>query len=149
MRLPFAYVLVLAAILGLVSTAVSGVPHSLRVLNGEHERFEELSPMEREQAFGTLLPARMDIFDFYRRALRRDDRFFVQVPPAAFGRFADQATVVRSIARYYLAPAVEVDRLEEATVVISYEADPGLLPLTYSAQIRAGLQPIFVSRVAR
>lgn len=148
MRLPLSCALALAAILGLVSTSVSGVPHSLRVLDGEHGRFERLSPAERERAFGTLLPARMDIFDFYRRSLRRDDRFFVQVPPAAFGAFADQATVVRSIARYYLAPAVEVDRLTDATVVISYEADPGLLPVRYSEQIRAGLQLIFVSRVA-
>lgn len=149
MRLPLAFALALAAVAGLVSTAVSGVPHSLRVLNGQYELYDALSPAEREQAFGTRLPARMDIFDFYRRALRRDDRFFVQVPPAAFGEFADQATVVRTVARYYLAPAIEVDRLEDATVVISYEADPGLLPLRYVEQVRAGLQLIFVSRVAR
>jgi hypothetical protein len=141
--------LALAAVIGLVSTVVMGVPHSLRVLNGEHDRFEPLGQVEREQAFGTHVPARMDIFDFYRRSIRRDDLFYVQVPKAAFGAFADQATVVRSIARYYLAPAVEVERLAEATVVISYEADPGLLPVEYSEQIRAGLQLIFVSRVAR
>lgn len=149
MRVALALAISLAALLGLVSTVVSGVPHSLRVLNREHGRFDQLTAVEREQAFGALIPARMDIFDFYRRSIRRDDRFFVQVPKAAFGAFADQATVVRNVARYYLAPAIEVDRLEDATVVVSYEADPGLLPVGYSEQIRAGLQLIFVSRVAR
>ena len=89
----------------------------------------------------------MDIFDYYRALVRPDDRFYVQVKNEPFG-IADKATVVRSIARYYLAPAVEVERLEDATVVLSYEADPGLLPVRYAQQHRAGLQLIFVSRVA-
>ena len=137
-----------AAVAGLVSTDFMGVPHSLRLLHSEERRFAELTDVEREQAFGALIPVRMDIFDFYRRLLRDDDRFYVQVKPEPFGN-ADKATVVRSVARLYLAPAVEVERIQDATVVISWDTDPAALPLVYSKQDRAGLQLIFVSRVAR
>jgi hypothetical protein len=128
---------------------VSGVPHSLRVLDSEHRRFAGMTDAERDQAFGLLIPTRMDIFDFYRRLIRPDDRFFVQVEDEAFGRFAGKATVVRSVARYYLAPAIEVEDPDDATVVLSYDTDPALLELKYSEQVRAGLQLLFVSRIAR
>ena len=102
---------------------------------------------ERELAFGALIPTRMDVFDFYRRSLRQDDRYYMQVTDAPFGA-ASRAVVVRNVARFYLAPAVEVSRPRDATVVLSYEADPGLLALRYSEQVRAGLQLFFVSRIA-
>jgi hypothetical protein len=136
-----------AALAGFAATVIPGIPHSLRVLDAERSRFASMTDMEREQAFGTVIPTRMDVFDFYRRLLRSDDRFYVQVVNEGFGN-ADKATIVRSVARYYLAPATEVDRPENATVVLSYDTDPGLLPLRYSKQTRAGLQLFFVSRVA-
>jgi hypothetical protein len=137
-----------AALLALVLTVVIGVPRALRLLETEHQRYGGLSADERDRVFGAWIPTRMDMFDYYRELVRPDDRFYVQVTNAPFG-LADKAAVVRTISRYYLAPAVEVDRLEDATVVVSYDADPGLLPLRYSEQHRAGLQLIFVSRVAR
>jgi hypothetical protein len=137
-----------AALAALVLTVVRGVPEALRLLESQQGRFDGLTAVEREKAFGTSIPTRMDIFDYYKALVHPDDRFYVQVKNEPFG-IADKATVVRSIARYYLAPAVEVERPEEATVVLSYNADPGLLPLRYSQQHRAGLQLIFVSRVAR
>ena len=137
-----------AALLALVLTVATGIPRTLRLLESEHQRFADLSAAERERVFGAWIPTRMDMFDWYRGLVRRDDRFYVQVTNAPFG-LADKAAVVRTICRYYLAPAVEVERMEEATVVLSYDADPGLLPLRYSEQYRAGLQLIFVSRVAR
>jgi hypothetical protein len=138
-----------AAVLGLAITVVDGVPRTVESLEAEHRRFDGLDRPEREQTFGAAVPVPMEIFDFYRRNLRADDRFYVQAPAEAFGQFADKETVVRNVARYYLLPAVEVERPEDATVVLSYDSDPGLLPLEYSGQIRAGLQLIFVSRVRR
>lgn len=138
-----------AAVLSLAATIVFGLPNSLETLHSERSRFAGMSEVEREQAFGVLIPTRMDVFDFYRRALRPDDRYFFQVANEAFGEFADKETVVRSVGRYYLAPAIEVARPQDATVILSYDDDPGLLPLKYSDQIRAGLQLFFVSRVAR
>jgi hypothetical protein len=121
--------------LGLLSSTTS--PRHSKTLDNERRRFDELSADERERMFGAAIPVPMEIFDFYRRNMRRDDRFYVQAPAEAFGEFADTL------------PAIEVARPEDATVVVSYDSDPGLLPLTYSEQIRAGLQLIFVSRVRR
>jgi hypothetical protein len=142
-----AAVLAVACAIGLGYTIAIGVPGSYRDLYDQRSRFVGMSEDERDRAFGTLIPTRMDVFDFYRRSLRQDDRYYMQVTDAAFGA-ASRAVVVRNVARFYLAPAVEVSRPSEATVVLSYEADPGLLPLHYSAQVRAGLQLFFVSRVA-
>jgi hypothetical protein len=136
-----------ACAIGLGYTLVIGVPDSYQDLKDQRTRFVGMSDDERNHAFGTLIPTRMDVFDFYRQSLRRDDRYYMQVTDAAFGA-ASRAVVVRNVARFYLAPAVEVSRPSDATVVLSYEADPGLLPLHYSAQIRAGLQLFFVSRIA-
>lgn len=108
-----------------------------------------MSTAERNQAYGTLIPLRMDVFDFYRANLRPGDRYWVQVDPGAFSEFADKATVVRAVGRMALIPAVEVDRAEDADVILSWDKDPGLLPYEYSEQYRAGLQLLFVSRVKR
>ena len=147
MRAAISIAIGIAAVAGLLVTVVEGMPHSLRVLDKQEQHFAGLTRADREQAFGTAIPTSMEVFDFYQRLLRPDDRFYVQVINEGFG-YADKATVIRSVARYYLAPAVEVDRLEDATVVLSYDADPGTLPLRYSQQTRAGLQLFFVSRVA-
>jgi hypothetical protein len=142
-----AFATAIAAVVGLVSTVASGVPDASRTLDAERNRFSTSTANERAQAFGARIPTPMEVFDFYRRQLKADDRFYVQVTNEGFGN-ADKATVVRSVARLYLAPAIEVARPEDATVVLSYDADPGLLPLRYSEQTRAGLQLFFVSRVA-
>jgi hypothetical protein len=91
----------------------------------------------------------MDPFDFYRSYLRPGDRYWVQVAATPFGSFADKATVVRTVGRLALVPAVEVARPEDAEVILSWDSDPGLLPYRYSEQHRAGAQLIFVSRVQR
>jgi hypothetical protein len=44
---------------------------------------------------------------------------------------------------------VQVADVADADVVLSYDHDPGLLPLRYSEQHREGLQVVFVSRIAR
>ena len=75
--------------------------------DAERSRFTGLTAVERAQEFGAFIPTRMDVFDFYRRLLREDDRFYIQVTNEGFGN-ADKATIVRSVARLYLAPAVEV-----------------------------------------
>ena len=147
-RTYLAWILAAACAIALGYTIVIGAPDSYRDLNDQRTRFDWMSEDQRNQAFGTMIPTRMDVFDFYRRSLRRDDRYYMQVTDAAFGA-ASRAVVVHNVGRFYLAPAVEVSRPSDATVVLSYEADPGVLPLKYSAQVRAGLQLFFVSRIAR
>ncbi len=147
MKATIAFATAAAAVTGLAATVIPGVADSSRTLDAERSRFTGMTAAERAQAFGALIPTRMDVFDFYRQLLREDDRFYVQVTNEGFGN-ADKATIVRSVARLYLAPAIEVRRPQDATVVLSYDADPGVLPLRYSKQTRAGLQLFFVSRVA-
>jgi hypothetical protein len=136
-------------VVALAYTVWHDVPHSWRLMRNEHARFAGYTRAQRDQAFGALIPIRMDIFDFWRAQLRRGDRYWIQIPPEAFSANADKKLVVRSIAHLYLLPAIETRRLADANVVLSWDADPGTLHLKYSEQERAGLQLIFVSRIVR
>jgi hypothetical protein len=57
--------------------------------------------------------------------------------------------VVTAAGRYWLLPAVEVEDVDDATVVVSWERDPAELGLRFSEQQRAGQQLFFVSRIER
>ena len=147
-----------ALVLGVAGVCASGLlimsvwrelPHTLDRMHSQRAAFAPLSAKARAQAFGTSVPVPMEIFDFYAAHLRPGDRYWVQVDPGAFGQFADKAKVVRSVGRLELMPAVEVERPDDADVILSWEKDPGLLPYRYSEQYRAGLQLLFVSRVRR
>jgi hypothetical protein len=130
-------------------SVVKDVPHSWRLMRAQHAAYAGYSRTQRDQSYGALLPLPMNLFDYYRQYLRPGDRYYMQVQNGAFGRFIDKETAVRTVGRLYLLPAVEVADLAHATVVISWESDPGLLHVRYSEQARLGLQLIFVSRIAR
>lgn len=137
-------------VLGLGWSVWKDVPHSWRLMRSQHATYGGYTQAQRERAFGTLIPMPMDIIDYWRSGLRRGDRYFVQMPPLPFSSYGmDKRYIARSIAHVYLLPAIETRNLSRANVVLSWEADPGLLHLKYSAQQRAGLQLIFVSRIAR
>jgi hypothetical protein len=133
----------------LAVSAVREMSPALDRLQNDRNRFGSMSQAERERAYIDLIPLRTDVFDFYRSHLRPGDRYWVQVDPGAFSEFSDYATVVRSVGRMALIPAVEAERPEDADVILSWDKDPGLLPYKYSEQYRAGLQSLFVSRVKR
>ena len=138
----------LLAVVALAWTCWKNVPHSWRLMRSQHAAYASYTRDERDRAFGTLLPIRMDIFDFWRAHLRKGDRYWIQIPHEAFSNNADKKLVVRTISHLYLLPAIETRKLAAANVVLSWDADPGLLHLKYSEQARAGLQVIFVSRIA-
>ena len=125
------------------------VPRSWSVVRGEHARFAGYTRLQRDEAFGALLPLPMDVFEWYRQYLRSSDRYYIQVQNGAFGRFLDKETAVRTVARLYLLPAIEASDLQHANVVLSFDSDPGQLHLHYSEQARSGVQLIFVSRIDR
>lgn len=120
-----------------------------RRLGDGRARDAALSEDERVHAPIDALPLPAGVFDFYRDHIRATDRYYLQVLESGFGPFADLPTVVATMARFYLLPAAQVATLAEADVVISWEADPGLLGVRFSEQDRAGLQLFFVSRIAR
>jgi hypothetical protein len=107
------------------------------------------TPLQREHAPGDAIPLPMDRLDHYRNWLAADDRFWLDVNPSGFSSHVDLPSAVAALARFYLLPAVEVSRPADATVVLSWDHDPGLLPLRYSEQYREGIQVVFVSRIAR
>ena len=111
-------------------------------------RLEGLSAAECEQALGTSIPTRMDMFDYYRALIRPDDRFYVQVTNAPFG-LADKETVVRTVARLYRAGCRGRTPRGGYGRPLLRRRPRACFPLRYSEQHRAGLQLIFVSRVAR
>jgi hypothetical protein len=139
------------AVLAVITLAYSGwkdVPHSWRLLRTQHDAYAGYTRDQRDRAFGTAIPMPMEIFDFWRQWLRPWDRYWIQMPHEAFSSNGDKKYVARLIAHSYLLPAIETTDLKQATVVLSWDADPGTLHLKYWQQWRAGQQLIFVSRVA-
>jgi hypothetical protein len=118
-------------------------------MRSQDAAYRGLSRDARDRAFIDEIPLRSDIFDFWRAWLRPGDRYWIQIPNEAFSANADKKLVVRSVSHLYLLPAIEATSLRNANVVLSWDADPGLLHLHYSEQERAGLQLIFVSRIDR
>jgi hypothetical protein len=139
----------LAVVAALVYSAWRDVPHSWDLMRSQHAIYAGYSQAQRQRAFGSQIPMPMEIFDFWRDGLRPGDRYWIQMPPEAFATFADKRYIARNIAHVYLLPAIEVSRRAEATVVLTWDADPGTLHMRFSEQRRAGLQLIFTSRVAR
>ena len=138
-----------AAVAGLVWSGWKDVPHSWRLMRTQYAYYHGLTRDERGREFGEQIPIRMDILDFWRAWLRPDDRYWIQIPNEAFSPSADKKVIVRNVSHLYLLPATEASSLRDATVVLSWDADPGTLHLEFSEQQRAALQLVFVSRIAR
>jgi hypothetical protein len=138
-----------ATVLLLGWSLVRDVPNSWSLLRTQHDAYAGYTRLQRDEAFGALLPLPMDIFEWYRRYLRPADRYFIQIHNGAFGRFVDKATAVRTVAHLYLLPTLEARDLRHANVVLSWDSDPALLHLRYSQQERLGEQLTFVSRIDR
>ena len=79
---------------------------------------QRLGPADRVQApgFNNRLP--VGGFDFFRANVRRGDRVYVLARPGTTVRGVDFPTGARTFARYYLLPAIVVERPEDATVVV-------------------------------
>jgi hypothetical protein len=138
-----------ATTLTLALTIVRDVPRSWSVMRSERAPFVGYTALERDQAFGTLLPLAMSYFDWYREYLTPADRYFIQIEPAAFSSFVDKDTLVRRVAHLYLLPSLEATDLAHATVVLSWDDDPSRLHLRFSSQARLGQQLFYVSRIDR
>jgi hypothetical protein len=136
-------------ILLLAGSVLRGVPLAWRTIRAETAVYAPLSRAERDRAFITQMGMPAALFEWYRDQLRSGDRYYLYGARGAFGEFADLRTTVRAVGRAYFVPAVEVDRVEDANVIVSWEADPAELGLRYVIQVQAGRQPYFVSRVER
>ena len=139
---------VLTALL-LAWSIVRDLPRTHSVVRAEHARFSGYTRLQRDEAYGALLPLQMSYFEWYRRYLHPGDRYLIQIEPAAFSSFIDKKTLVRRVAHLFLLPNVEARNLDDATVVLSWDDDPARLHLRYATQVRLGEQNFFVSRISR
>ena len=140
-------VVVLAAtVLALISAWHTG-PRRWHRLNEEYTAYRSYTDLQRRQAFFGVVEEDPGVFDFFKQYLARGDRVYYQVQPSGFSSFMDLPAAVETAGRYYLLPAVQVTDLREATVVVSWLADPGLLHVRFVTQQRLGLQLMFVSRI--
>lgn len=121
--------------------------HMRRLLEREQASYAALTPAARRQEPVTAVGLDGGIFDFYADRLARGDRVYFQVSPSGFSSNYDLPTIVEALGRFYFLPAVQTDDLTKATVVVSYFADPAQLHVKFITQVRAGLQPLWVSRI--
>ena len=137
-------------VLGLLGASLwLDLPHAWRLMGSQYRAYASYTATQRARAFGDRIPVPMDILDFWRAGVHAGDRYYVQMPPMPFSDLADKRTIMRDIAHLYLLPAVEARSLRDATVVLTWDADPRTLPVHYSSNEESGLQLIFVSRIAR
>jgi hypothetical protein len=134
-----------ASVLALVSAWHSG-RHMWHRLAADYRTYSHYTPIQRRHAPLATLELDGNIFDWYAKYVGRGDRVYYQVLPSGLGTM-DLPTAVKYAGSFYLLPAVEVTDPKQATVVISFMADPTFLHLHFITQERSGLQPIFVSRV--
>ena len=118
-----------------------------RVLGAERKADAALTPTERRQAPVSQLQMNGGIFDFFAAYLAPGDRVYFQVEPSGFSSNLDLPTAISDLGNFYFLPAMQTTSLADATVVVSYFEDPSLLHMKFITQVRAGLQPIWVSRI--
>jgi hypothetical protein len=143
-RLPTAIVAA-ATMLALASAWHSG-RHMWHRLVSDYHTYAAMTPTERKHAPLAELDLDGNVFDWYAQYVARGDRIYYQVLPSGLGTM-DLPTAVRYAGAFYLLPAAEVSDPKQATVIVSFMADPTFLHLRFLTQQRSGLQPIFVSRV--
>jgi len=121
--------------------------HVWRRLDADYRTYHAYTPSQRQEAFITGLPLPASVFDFYADRVRRGDRVYFNVMESGFGSFFSLPEIVAAVGRFYLLPAVQVTRLRDATVVLSWFKDPSQLDVHFVTQAEAGLQPFYVSHI--
>jgi hypothetical protein len=135
----------LATAVALVSIWHGAAP-TWRLLDDEHREYASYSDQERRHAAAVHAGFTGTLFDQLDSYVGGDDRVYYQVPRRPYGTL-DLHDTVAALGRYYLAPAVEVTDPADATVVVSYEADPSRLGRRWALQRQLGPR-IYVSRAS-
>jgi hypothetical protein len=135
-----------ASLLALASAWHSG-GHVLGLLRAGYATYAPLCETQRRQAptAGFEIPG--SIFDFFAAHIVPGDRVYYQVLPSGLSSNVTLPEAVAAIGNFYLLPGVETTDLADATVVVSWFEDPGLLHVRFLTQVQAGAQPLFVSRI--
>jgi hypothetical protein len=137
----------LAVVAALAYSGWKDLPHAWRLLKTQHSTYAGYTAAQKERLFATSIPMSMDAFDFWRFYLQSRDRYYLQMPPEPFSSFANKRQIAQAIAHIYLLPATETESLDNATVVLSLDANPTTLDRGFSDQHESGLQEIYFSRL--
>ena len=138
---------VIVAAVGLYSAWHAG-GHVWRASSSEYRTYAGYTDVQRRHAPVDGIPLPSEVFDFYAAHVHRGDRVYFQVVVEPFGNYLDLPGIVAATGRYYLLPALQVSDPRQATVVLSWRADPRRLHLRYASRERFGAKPFFASRVA-
>jgi hypothetical protein len=138
----------LVLLLAVVSTA-RGLSDTWDFLSSERSAYADLTAAQPNLVpqFQALLPAQAAAF--FEARMTRGDRYYVQVAPGTFFTGVDLPTAVRTFARYFLLPEVAVRDPREADVVLSVNADPHALGLSYARVERDPSGRYTFARIAR
>ena len=130
-----------------LASALITLPDTWRWLADQRSGLERLTALDRHQApgFNNRLP--VGAFDFFRANVGRGDRVFVLARPGTSVRGVDFPTAARTFARYYLLPAIVVDDVRDATVVVAIAADPKMLGPTYKSVLTEDNGTFVVARI--
>lgn len=131
----------LVTLLALASVTYSG-RHAWTGLQHRYRAAAQLTATERQRAPLARIGAPAGVFDFYGYYTGRGDRIFLDVPPGP------RRSAFTTAARFSLLPATVTSSLADATVVISYGADPHRLKVPFVTQVRLGRKPVYVSRIS-
>ena len=134
-----------ATVLALVSAWDAAQPTWHR-LNADYRTYAAYSDSDRAKAASNAAGFAGDLFGFFSSSLEAGDRVYYQVPKSPYGTL-DLHDTVAALGRFYLPAAVQVTDLDDATVVISYRADPRRLGRRFLSQRQNG-PDISVSRLA-
>jgi len=115
-------------------------------IHHDYVAYRPYTAVERRHAPLDGLGVNPDVFDWYAEYLAPGDRVYFQVLQSGLGTL-DLPSAVTMGGSFYLLPAIAVNDLRKATVVVSWLADPGLLHIHFITQKRLGLQLMFVSRI--
>ena len=143
----------LSGVLAAVATALAllsawhSIGHMRRILGAERSSYSTMTAADRRRLPVTNATLDGQIFDFFAAYLTKGDRVYFQVMPSGFSPAFDLPSIVAALGRWYLLPAMQTTDLKNATVVVSYFEDPARLHIPFITQVRAGLQPLWVSRI--
>ncbi len=136
-----------AASLLALASAIHAGPHVWRELDQARALDAPLTVTQRRQAPATALQIPGAIFDFFASYIGPGDRIYYQVLPSGFSEDLTLPQAIATLGNFYLLPGVQTTNLADATVVISWFANPAALHLHFVTQVEAGVQPLYVSRI--
>jgi hypothetical protein len=131
-----------------LASAVITVPRSWQWIQDQESSFQGLGSPEIVFKYQQLLPEEAVVFVHGR--VHAKERYFL-LPRAGSAPFAgvDYGTAVRTFARYALLPAVQVQDVHSADVIVGVGADPKRLGLTYAKVDWDPTGAVVVARVKR